>query len=168
MGKSAKFFKRPTRKEKAVLSLTKGNTETSLFDSVNSSTKGNKKDILSTTAHHTISKKSSAATTSGGAPAHPPKASLAYKMQLNGGIKQAVKNMETLDDDAELESEDEEMDEDTTANGSSNRSSSGSNKKKKEGLDKSQPRPDYVELMYGKPQSGNKRKTFTPKPALIK
>ncbi|KAG0070154.1 hypothetical protein BGZ90_012743, partial [Linnemannia elongata] len=41
-------------------------------------------------------------------------------------------------------------------------------KSKKEDLDKSKPRPDYVELMYGKQGGGNKRKTFMPKPALIK
>lgn len=167
MGKSAKFFKRPTRKEKAVLSLTKG-TETSLFDSVSSSSsKGPKKDILSATANPTISKKSAAAgagTGAGGA-AHPSKSSLAYKLQLNGGIKAAVKDLKALDDD--LVSEDEDMmddDEDTPA------ATAGSkkNKSKKEDMDKSKPRPDYVELMYGKQGGGNKRKTFMPKPALIK
>ncbi|KAF9921819.1 hypothetical protein FBU30_008118 [Linnemannia zychae] len=155
MGKSAKFFKRPTRKEKAILSLTKG-SETSLFDSATSTEDSSKpkKDILSTTANHTISKKSSTSA------AHPPKASLAYKMQLNGGIKAAVKDLNALDDD--LVSEDENMEEendDTPA--------PKSNKKKTEDLDKSKSRPDYVELMYGKP-GRNKRKTFMPKPALIK
>ncbi|KAF9128019.1 hypothetical protein BGW39_005425 [Mortierella sp. 14UC] len=166
MGKSAKFFKRPTRKEKAVLSLTKG-TETSLFDSATSSETGrkgsHKKDILSATANPTISKKnSSSAAGAGASAAHPPKASLAYKMQLNGGIKAAVKDLKQLDED-DLVSEDEDMDgddgEDTPAAQKSN--------KKKQDLDKSKPRPDYVELMYGKP-GGNKRKTFMPKPALIK
>ncbi|KAF9079795.1 hypothetical protein BGX29_002900 [Mortierella sp. GBA35] len=160
MGKSAKFFKRPTRKEKAVLSLTKG-AETSLFDSATTSDsrKGPKKDILSATANHTIAKKASSSASSA---AHPPKASLAYKMQLNGGIKEAVKDLKDLDDD--LVSEDENMmdDDDTPAVKSS------SSNKKKEDLDKSKPRPDYVELMYGKQGRGNKRKTFMPKPALIK
>ncbi|KAG0073415.1 hypothetical protein BGZ89_000005 [Linnemannia elongata] len=172
MGKSAKFFKRPTRKEKAVLSLTKG-TETSLFDSVtSSSSKGPKKDTLSATANPTISKKSAtgagagtgAGTGAGGA-AHPSKSSLAYKLQLNGGIKAAVKDLKALDDD--LVSEDEDMtddDEDTPAATAGSKKS----KSKKEDLDKSKPRPDYVELMYGKQGGGNKRKTFMPKPALIK
>ncbi|KAG0293951.1 hypothetical protein BGZ96_002001 [Linnemannia gamsii] len=170
MGKSAKFFKRPTRKEKAVLSLTKG-SETSLFDSAtsSSSSKGSKKDILSSTANHTISKKSnpSAGTGAGGA-AHPSKSSLAYKLQLNGGIKAAVKDLKDLDDD--LVSEDEDMmddDEDDTPAATSAAGGKKS-KSKKEDLDKSKPRPDYVELMYGKQGGGNKRKTFMPKPALIK
>ncbi|KAF9295072.1 hypothetical protein BGZ88_002817 [Linnemannia elongata] len=168
MGKSAKFFKRPTRKEKAVLSLTKG-TETSLFDSVtSSSSKGPKKDTLSATANPTISKKSAAgagAGTGAGGAAHPSKSSLAYKLQLNGGIKAAVKDLKALDDD--LVSEDEDMmddDEDTPAATAGSKKS----KSKKEDLDKSKPRPDYVELMYGKQGGGNKRKTFMPKPALIK
>ncbi|KAF9375105.1 hypothetical protein CPC16_000899 [Podila verticillata] len=151
MGKSAKFFKRPTRKEKTVLSLTKS-TETSLFDSaISSSSSGrkSKKDILSATANPTIAK----ATT-----AHPPKASLAYKMQMNGGIKQAVKDLDELNDD--WVSEDEDMGNDTPKQ-------TTAAKKKTSDLDKSKPRPDYVELMYGK-QGGNKRKTFMPKPALIK
>ncbi|KAF9140392.1 hypothetical protein BGX30_006562 [Mortierella sp. GBA39] len=167
MGKSAKFFKRPTRKEKAVLSLTK-TTETSLFDSAtSSSSKGPKKDILSATANPTISKKSAAvagAGTGAGGAAHPSKSSLAYKLQLNGGIKAAVKDLKSLDDD--VVSEDEDMmddDEDTPASTAGSKKS----KSKKEDLDKSKPRPDYVELMYGK-QGGNKRKTFMPKPALIK
>ncbi|KAG0354448.1 hypothetical protein BGZ54_001638 [Gamsiella multidivaricata] len=93
-------------------------------------------------------------------------------MQLNGGVKQAVKDLEILED-VELESEDEDMDEDhdTTTHQSSTGSGSKAaqaNKKKNENLDKTKPRLDYVELMYGKPQSGNKRKTFMPKPALIK
>ena len=168
MGKSAKFFKRPTRKEKAVLSLTKS-TETSLFDSAtSSSSKGLKKDGLSTTANPTISKKSVAGAGAGTGPggaAHPSKSSLAYKLQLNGGIKAAVKDLKSLDDD--VVSEDEDMmddDEDTptaTAGGKKSKS-------KKEDLDKSKPRPDYVELMYGKQGGGNKRKTFMPKPTLIK
>ncbi|KAF8948966.1 hypothetical protein BGZ47_000641 [Haplosporangium gracile] len=167
MGKSAKFFKRPTRKEKAVLSLTKG-TETSLFDSAtSSSSKGLKKDALSSTANPTIVKKntSSAGTGAGGA-AHPSKSSLAYKLQLNGGIKAAVKDLKSLDDD--LVSEDEDMmaddDDDTPATAAGSKKSN----KKKEDLDKSKPRRDYVELMYGKQGGGNKRKTFMPKPALIK
>ncbi|KAF9956773.1 hypothetical protein BGZ72_002459 [Mortierella alpina] len=107
MGKSAKFFKRPTRKEKAVLSLSKGGAETSLFDAATSEGRKGvaKKDVLSATANPTIAKKSSSAA------AHPPKASLAYKMQLNGGIKQAVKDLENLEND-ELVSEDEDMDRD--------------------------------------------------------
>ncbi|KAF9996132.1 hypothetical protein BGZ80_007338 [Entomortierella chlamydospora] len=162
MGKSAKFFKRPTRKEKAVMSLTKGTSETSLFDSVNQGRKGTTKDILSATANPTISKKSSTGASTASTSAHPPKASLAYKMQLNGGIKQAVKDLQALDgdDDEELMEEDDDMEggDDTNNN----------KEKKKQNMDKTQPRPDYVELMYGKPQSGNKRKTFKPKPALIK
>ncbi|KAF9359130.1 hypothetical protein BGX26_000074 [Mortierella sp. AD094] len=163
MGKSAKFFKRPTRKEKAVLSLTKGTSETSLFDSVNQGRKGATKDILSATANPTISKKSSTGSSTASAPVHPPKASLAYKMQLNGGIKQAVKDLQALDgdDDEELMEEDDDMEgDDDTSN--------IKEKKKKQNMDKTQPRPDYIELMYGKPQAGNKRKTFKPKPALIK
>ncbi|CAO3563878.1 unnamed protein product [Mortierella alpina] len=161
MGKSAKFFKRPTRKEKAVLSLSKGGAETSLFDAATSEGRkgGFKKDVLSATANPTIAKKTSSAA------AHPPKASLAYKMQLNGGIKQAVKDLENLEND-DLVSEDEDMDRDmestTTATGSSQ-----AQQKKSGDMDKTKPRPDYVELMYGK-QRGNKRKTFMPKPALIK
>ncbi|KAG0379059.1 hypothetical protein BGX24_001863 [Mortierella sp. AD032] len=166
MGKSAKFFKRPTRKEKAVLSLTKG-TETSLFDSATSSetSKKGRKDILSATANPTISKKNASSSAAGSAAAtaaYPPKASLAYKMQLNGGIKAAVKDLKELDDD--LVSEDEDMEDDDDVDTSKGKSSN----KKKEDLDKSKPRPDYVELMYGKPGGGNKRKTFMPKPALIK
>ncbi|KAF9411197.1 hypothetical protein BGZ94_001417 [Podila epigama] len=156
MGKSAKFFKRPTRKEKAVLSLNK-TTETSLFDSANASggRKG-KKDILSATANPTIAKSTAVAS------AHPPKASLAYKMQMNGGIKQAVKDLDELNDD--WVSEDEDMD-----NSSNNNTvkQAASQKKKTGDLDKTKPRPDYVELMYGKP-GGKKRKSFMPKPALIK
>jgi len=167
MGKSAKFFKRPTRKEKAVLSLTKG-SETSLFDSALSSESNSrkgaggapKKDVLSATANHTISKKASSAVA-----AHPPKASLAYKMQLNGGIKAAVKDLKSLDDDPV--SEDEDMEDDDTP-AAKNSGSNNSNNKKKEDLDKSKPRPDYVELMYGKQGRGNKRKSFVPKPAMIK
>ncbi|KAI1317578.1 hypothetical protein EDD11_008148 [Mortierella claussenii] len=177
MGKSAKFFKRPTRKEKAVLSLTKGTAETSLFDSAKNDAEErtggrSKKDILSATANHTIAKKSKSSSSAssgsavGAVSAHPPKASLAYKIQLNGGIKQAIKDMNSLndDDDEDLMEEDEDMEDshDTTATKSS------SKKKKTEDLDKTGPRPDYIELMYGKPQSGNKRKTFMPKPALIK
>ncbi|KAF9910127.1 hypothetical protein EC991_007259 [Linnemannia zychae] len=168
MGKSAKFFKRPTRKEKAVLSLSKG-TDTSLFDSATSSETGrkgsHKKDILSATANPTISKKNSSAAGAGASAAHPPKASLAYKMQLNGGIKAAVKDLKELDED-DLVSEDEDMDEDD-GDDTPAAAQSKSNKKNKQDLDKSKPRPDYVELMYGKP-GGNKRKTFMPKPALIK
>ncbi|KAF9364499.1 hypothetical protein BGX34_001329 [Mortierella sp. NVP85] len=175
MGKSAKFFKRPTRKEKAVMSLSKETTDTSLFDAVTSEgLKGaakNKKDTLSTTANRTISKKTSsgaaAAATSAG---HPPKASLAYKMQLHGGIKQAVEDLENMDN-AELESDDDvDMDTEDAHASDHNDSSRGSGAlgKKKEELDKTQPRPDYIELMYGKPQIKNKRKTFMPKPALIK
>ncbi|GJJ69479.1 hypothetical protein EMPS_01825 [Entomortierella parvispora] len=176
MGKSAKFFKRPTRKEKAVLSLTKG--ETSLFDAAHSSkdtthnnhdedsaaASGNsrrksKKDGLSATANPTIAKKSTIGGPAGAA--HPSKSSLAYKMQLHGGVKQAVKDLSELND--EVESEDEDMMDEEAA----------PNKKaaaKKQDLDKSKPRPDYVELMYGKQGGGNKRKTFMPKPkpALIK
>ncbi|KAF9199095.1 hypothetical protein BGZ49_010828 [Haplosporangium sp. Z 27] len=171
MGKSAKFFKRPTRKEKAVLSLTKGTNETSLFDSVNQGQgqgrKGANKDILSTTANPTISKKSSSATTVSSA--HPPKASLAYKMQLNGGVKQAIKDLQALDDDELLEEEDEDMEEEDNHDDTSNSNNNNDKKSKKnQNLDKTQPRPDYIELMYGKPQAGNKRKTFKPKPALIK
>ncbi|KAI7818634.1 P-loop containing nucleoside triphosphate hydrolase protein [Gamsiella multidivaricata] len=151
MGKSAKFFKRPTRKEKAVMSLTKGTAETSLFDSSNSTTTGGQKghsktkDVLSVTANPTIAKKS----TISSAGAHPPKASLAYKMQLNGGVKQAVKDLEILED-VELESEDEDMDEDhdTTTHQSSTGSGSKAaqaNKKKNENLDKTKPRLDYPE-----------------------
>ncbi|KAF9156254.1 hypothetical protein BG015_006472 [Linnemannia schmuckeri] len=119
------------------------------------------------TANPTIAKKnaSSAGTGAGGA-AHPSKSSLAYKLQLNGGIKAAVKDLKSLDDD--LVSEDEDMmdddDDDTPATAAGNKK----NNKKKEDLDKSKPRPDYVELMYGKQGGGNKRKTFMPKPALIK
>ncbi|KAF9191138.1 hypothetical protein BGZ51_007719 [Haplosporangium sp. Z 767] len=166
MGKSAKFFKRPTRKEKAVLSLTKGGSaETSLYDQATSSDKtgsrNNKKDILSATANPTISKKSSSSSTAGG---HPPKASLAYKMQLNGGIKQAVKDLESMEND-DLVSEDEDME---TPAASRQQQQQQQNKKSKEDLDKTKPRPDYVELMYGKQGGGNKRKTFMPKPTLIK
>ncbi|KAF9435675.1 hypothetical protein BGZ76_005767, partial [Entomortierella beljakovae] len=94
MGKSAKFLKRPTRKEKNILSLTKGSNETSLFDSVNNNNNNNnnnntKKDILSATANPTISKKSSKGSAGSAGSVFPPKASLAYKMQLNGGVKQA-------------------------------------------------------------------------------
>lgn len=164
MGKSAKFFKRPTRKEKAVLSLSKGGAETSLFDAANSEGRKGaaKKDVLSATANPTIAKKSSSAA------AHPPKASLAYKMQLNGGIKQAVKDLENLEND-DLVSEDEDMDEDmqSTSAAAAASSSSKPQQKKSGDMDKTKPRPDYVELMYGK-QRGNKRKTFMPKPALIK
>ncbi|KAG0263292.1 hypothetical protein BG011_009021 [Mortierella polycephala] len=165
MGKSAKFFKRPTRKEKAVLSLTKGGSaETSLYDQATSSgttgSRKNKKDILSATANPIISRNSSSSATAGG---HPPKASLAYKMQLNGGIKQAVKDLESMEND-NIVSEDEDMD--TTA--SPQQQQQQQNKKSKEDLDKTKPRPDYVELMYGKRGGGNKRKTFMPKPALIK
>ncbi|KAG0348740.1 hypothetical protein BG004_004316 [Podila humilis] len=155
MGKSAKFFKRPTRKEKAVLSLTKS-TETSLFDSANS--KGGKKDVLSATANPTIAKTSSSVS-------HPPKASLAYKMQMNGGVKQAIKDLEELNDDW-VSDDDENME--TTKD---TQTASASKKKKGSSIadmDKSKPRPDYVELMYGKQGGGNKRKTFMPKPALIK
>ncbi|KAF9164712.1 hypothetical protein BGX21_007415 [Mortierella sp. AD011] len=164
MGKSAKFFKRPTRKEKAVMSLTKGTSEASLFDSVNQGRKGTTKDILSATANPTISKKSSAGASAASTPAHPPKASLAYKMQLNGGIKQAVKDLQALDDndDDGLMEEDDDMEGDDDTNNNKEK------KKKTQNMDKTQPRPDYIELMYGKPQSGNKRKTFKPKPALIK
>ncbi|KAF9112023.1 hypothetical protein BGX27_004108 [Mortierella sp. AM989] len=170
MGKSAKFFKRPTRKEKAVLSLTKGANETSLFDSAVQG-RNSKKDILSATANPTISKKTSTASALTGGPsgsAHPSKSSLAYKMQLNGGVKQAVKNLQAMDndDDEELMEEDEDMEEDHDTTGT--HSSSQKNNKKKGEMDKTKPRPDYVELMYGKPQSGNKRKSFKPKPALIK
>ncbi|KAF9966622.1 hypothetical protein BGZ70_001785 [Mortierella alpina] len=161
MGKSAKFFKRPTRKEKAVLSLSKGGAETSLFDAATSEGRkgGPKKDVLSATANPTIAKKSSSAA------AHPPKASLAYKMQLNGGIKQAVKDLENLDNE-DLVSEDEDMDRDTVSTSAATGSSQAQQKKSGD-MDKTKPRPDYVELMYGK-QRGNKRKTFMPKPALIK
>ncbi|KAF9295785.1 hypothetical protein BGZ74_010610 [Mortierella antarctica] len=142
MGKSAKFFKRPTRKEKAVLSLTKG-TETSLFDSATSSAgRKEKKDVLSATANPTIAKAT--------------KASLAYKMHMNGGIKQAVKDLKELDEDEDM------------ANDDTPKSTASAAKKKSSDLDKSKPRPDYVELMYGKQSRGNKRKTFMPKPALIK
>ncbi|KAG0321726.1 hypothetical protein BGZ97_010553 [Linnemannia gamsii] len=167
MGKSAKFFKRPTRKEKAVLSLTKG-SETSLFDSAtSSSTKGSKKDVLSSTANHTIAKKSNSAGTGAGGAAHPSKSSLAYKLQLNGGIKAAVKDLKDLDDD--LVSEDEDMmDDDEDDTPATTAAGGKKSKNKKEDLDKSKPRPDYVELMYGKQGGGNKRKTFMPKPALIK
>ncbi|KAG0322342.1 hypothetical protein BGZ99_003384 [Dissophora globulifera] len=174
MGKSAKFFKRPTRKEKAVLSLSKEDT-TSFFDAANAASSSaasgrqhpsNKKDILSTTANHTISKKTSASASSTSTGAHPPKASLAYKLQMNGGIKQAVKDLESLDN-AELVSEDEAMEDDDDEDNNMATAKSSSNKKKQD-MDKTKPRPDYVELMYGKPQSGNKRKTFMPKPALIK
>ncbi|KAF9583121.1 hypothetical protein BGW38_010207 [Lunasporangiospora selenospora] len=156
---SAKFFKRPTRKEKQITSLTKS-TESSLFDSATATAeaptaKGNKKqkDALSATASPTIAKKSSGA--------HPPKASLAYKMQLNGGIKEAVKNL------GDLESEDEDMEDDNE--GSSATATPSKSRQTKSGdLDKSKPRPDYVELMYGRQNQGNKRKTFMPKPAMIK
>jgi len=177
MGKSAKFFKRPTRKEKAVLSLNKG--ETSLFDAVHSSSSSSKdtnndedlaaasgnsrrkskKDGLSATANPIIAKKSSSSIGGPAGAAHPSKSSLAYKMQLHGGVKQAVKDLSELDD--EVESEDEDMmDEDSP------KKKTG----KKQDLDKSKPRADYVELMYGKQGGGNKRKTFMPKPkpALIK
>ncbi|KAF9576099.1 hypothetical protein EC968_000167 [Mortierella alpina] len=164
MGKSAKFFKRPTRKEKAVLSLSKGGAETSLFDAATSEGRKGaaKKDVLSVTANPTIAKKSSSAA------AHPPKASLAYKMQLNGGIKQAVKDLDNLEDD-DLVSEDEDMDRDmeSTTSATAAAGSSKVQQKKSGDMDKTKPRPDYVELMYGK-QRGNKRKTFMPKPALIK
>ncbi|KAF9318676.1 hypothetical protein BG003_010789 [Podila horticola] len=147
MGKSAKFFKRPTRKEKAVLSLTKS-TETSLFDSATSTSgRKEKKDVLSATANPTIAKAT--------------KASLAYKMHMNGGIKQAVKDLKELDED--WVSEDEDM-----ANDDTTKSTASAPKKKSSDLDKSKPRPDYVELMYGKQGGGKKRKTFMPKPALIK
>ncbi|KAG0054417.1 hypothetical protein BGZ83_011317 [Gryganskiella cystojenkinii] len=173
MGKSAKFFKRPTRKEKAVLSLTKG--ETSLYDAVTSNNStdnldeavsGNmrrksKKDGLSATANPIIAKKSSTAIGGPAGAAHPSKSSLAYKMQLHGGVKQAVKDLSELNDQ-DLESEDEDMDQDDAPQ--------QPKKSKKEDLDKSKPRADYVELMYGKQGGGNKRKTFMPKPkpAMIK
>ncbi|KAG0199324.1 hypothetical protein BGX28_007375 [Mortierella sp. GBA30] len=162
MGKSAKFFKRPTRKEKAVLSLSKGGAETSLYDAATSEGRkgASKKDILSATTNPTIAKKPSATA------AHPPKASLAYKMQLNGGIKQAVKDLENMEND-DLVSEDEDMDGGSQAQQQSV-SSNSDKKKNNEDMDKTKPRPDYVELMYGKQGRGNKRKTFMPKPALIK
>lgn len=187
MGKSAKFMKRPTRKEKAVLSLTKETTETSLFDAATSegpksaAAKNKKDSTLSTTANRTISKKSTPSSGSGVAATvtagHPPKASLAYKMQLHGGIKHAVKDLENLDstglesdedEDEDVDMDDEDADTMDGSNGSNNHHSNAGNSKKKESLDKSKPRPDYIELMYGKPQTKNKRKTFMPKPALIK
>lgn len=158
------------------MSLSKETTDTSLFDAVTSEgLKGaakNKKDTLSTTANRTISKKpsssaSGAAATSTG---HPPKASLAYKMQLHGGIKQAVKELENIDN-AELESDDDDADmetEDAHTSDHNDISRGSGTLGKKEDLDKTKPRPDYIELMYGKPQTKNKRKTFMPKPALIK
>ncbi|ORZ05679.1 hypothetical protein BCR41DRAFT_389469 [Lobosporangium transversale] len=174
MGKSAKFFKRPTRKEKAVLSLTKGSAASSLFDAVsnhhNESVEVNKKKgVLSTTANPTIIKKG--AGSAGELGAQPSKSSLAYKIQLNGGVKQAIKDMKLLhkndggDDDLMSEDEDMEIRDNKTV--VADKVNINNNGDKKE-LDKTKPRPDYVELMYGKPQTGNKRKTFKPKPALIK
>ncbi|KAF9972606.1 hypothetical protein BGZ73_004231 [Actinomortierella ambigua] len=150
MGKSAKFFKRPTRKEKAVIALSKGGSE-SLYDeaTANSASAGSKKkDALSQTANPTIGKKSKGAD-------QPSKSSLALKMQMNGGVKQAIKDLRDLD---RTISEDEDM-------GDVPQQQNQSKKQQQE--DKSRPRPDYVELMYGKPQSG-KRKSFQPKPMLIK
>lgn len=151
------------------MSLTKGASDTSLFDAAASEGSKNKKDsVLSGTANRTISKKSSSATSTSG---HPPKASLAYKMEMNNRLKQAVKDLENLES-TELESDDEEEmevddeDADTITPTSSSQKSTGNSKK--ESLDKTKPRPDYIELMYGKPQTKNKRKTFMPKPALIK
>ncbi|KAF9931846.1 hypothetical protein BGZ65_004694 [Modicella reniformis] len=183
MGKSAKFFKRPTRKEKTVMSLTKGTTGSSLFDTATSqglkgASTNKKESIFSTTANRTISKKSSSSSSSGSASAaaHPPKASLAYKMQLHGGVKLAVKDLKSLDNiDLPESDEDEDMEDDTPVHDNKNNNSTHNSsistcgkKTKNEDLDKTKPRPDYVELIYGRPQTKNKRKTFMPKPTLIK
>ncbi|KAG0226109.1 hypothetical protein BGW41_004268 [Actinomortierella wolfii] len=152
MGKSAKFFKRPTRKEKAIMALSKGSSE-SLYDEATADNKsGNKKkDPLAHTANPTISKKNKGAD-------QPSKSSLALKMQMNGGVKQAIKDLRDLD--RAVGNDDEEM-------ADAHHQSSSQPKKQTSGEDKTRPRPDYVELMYGKPQSG-KRKSFQPKPVLIK
>ncbi|KAF9162295.1 hypothetical protein DFQ26_003686 [Actinomortierella ambigua] len=134
MGKSAKFFKRPTRKEKAVIALSKGSSE-SLYDEATAGSKGagssKKKDALSHTANPTIGKRSTGAD-------QPSKSSLALKMQMNGGVKQAIKDLRDLD--RAVGNEDDEM-ADAHQQGQSKK------QKQQEG-DKSGSRPDYVELMY--------------------